>query len=338
MEESIRRDLKFNDAEGTACLPNDTIFEELARMSDEESIQLNELMIFYTNLQQQVLDLEEAKIAQAKEISKLRKIVKKLEKRKKSRPAGLRILKKVGSSKQVESSEEKDSLGAQEDASKHEKSVEYIDQDAEAALVDESQRRMHDKDMFRVDDLEGNEVIVDVREKFFKKEVSTTDPVTTARKVVTAASVKDSAAPTTTTTADVDDELTLAKTLIVIKVAKPKVISTAITTRRAKDPSGYGWIIEQVPKLTALYHHKKVTVGRSTMFLRTQAAHSKTTNQIIESVHWKCFGENVIQLVIGLDKVQLNRTLFYMLLDEMVSDRYMFHSEVLNWVAGYGYG
>nr|GFB08753.1 uncharacterized mitochondrial protein AtMg00810-like [Tanacetum cinerariifolium] len=30
---SIRRDLQLQDAEGTACLPNDTIFEELARMS-----------------------------------------------------------------------------------------------------------------------------------------------------------------------------------------------------------------------------------------------------------------------------------------------------------------
>nr|GEY85029.1 hypothetical protein [Tanacetum cinerariifolium] len=32
MEESIRRDLKFDKAEVTACLPNDTIFAELARM------------------------------------------------------------------------------------------------------------------------------------------------------------------------------------------------------------------------------------------------------------------------------------------------------------------
>nr|GEW39363.1 zinc finger, CCHC-type [Tanacetum cinerariifolium] len=70
----------------------------------------------------------------------------------------------------------------------------------------------------------------------------------------------------------------------------------------------------------------------------TQAAHSKTTDQIIESVHWKSFGENVGQLLIGLAKVQLNRTFFYVLLDEMVSDRYMFHSGVLNWVAGYGNG
>nr|GEY24841.1 hypothetical protein [Tanacetum cinerariifolium] len=165
---------------------------------------------------------EEAKIAQAKEIANLKKRVNKLEKKRKSRPAGLRRLKKVGSSKQVESSEEKDSLGAQEDASKYKRSIKDIDQDAEIALVDESQGRMHDADIFRVDNLEGNEVFVDVREKTVKKEVSTVDPVTTASEVVTGASVKYSDAPTTTIIANVDDELTLEKALIVIITAKPK--------------------------------------------------------------------------------------------------------------------
>nr|GEW68202.1 hypothetical protein [Tanacetum cinerariifolium] len=192
------------------------------KQSGEDIIQLNELMIFYTNLQQHILDIQEAKTAQAKEIANLKKRVKKLEKKRKSRPAGLRRLKKVGSSRQVESSKEKDSLGAQEDASKQGRSIKDIDQDAKIALVDEAQGRMHDADMFGDDDLEGNEVIVDVREKIVKKEVSTAGPVTTAGEVVTAASVKDSVAPTTATTVDIDDELTLEKTLIVIKAAKPK--------------------------------------------------------------------------------------------------------------------
>nr|GEZ61730.1 hypothetical protein [Tanacetum cinerariifolium] len=50
-----------------------------------------------------------------------------------------------------------------------------------------------------------------------------------------AASVEDTAAPTTATNADIDDELTLEKTLIAIKAAKPKVISTATTTPKAKE-------------------------------------------------------------------------------------------------------
>nr|GEW44001.1 hypothetical protein [Tanacetum cinerariifolium] len=85
---------------------------------------------------------------------------------------------------------------------------------------------MHDAYMVGVDDLAYNEVFVVVRDKIVEKVVSTTDPVTTAGEVVTPASVEDSTAPTTTITADVDDELTLAKTLIAIKAAKPKVIST----------------------------------------------------------------------------------------------------------------
>nr|GEW14449.1 hypothetical protein [Tanacetum cinerariifolium] len=214
--------------ESVSTLSNDPL------PSSDDSIQLNELMIFCTSLQQQVLNLEEAKIAQAKEIAKLKKRVNKLEKRRKSRHAGLGRLKKVGASKQVESSKEKDSLGAREDESKQERNIEDIDQDADIALVNEAQGRMHDAEMFGVDDFERNEVFVDVREKTIEKEVSTVDPVTTAGEVVTAASVEDSAAPTTAITADVDNELTLAKTLIAIKAAKPKVISTAITTPRAK--------------------------------------------------------------------------------------------------------
>nr|GEU35812.1 hypothetical protein [Tanacetum cinerariifolium] len=120
---------------------------------------------------------------------------------------------------------------AQEDASKQGRNIEDIDLDAEIALVDESHGRMQDADMFRVDDLVGNKVFI---EKSVEKEVSTADLVTTAGEVVAAASVEDSAAPTTATTADVDDKLTLEKTLIAIKATKPKVIPTAITTLRAK--------------------------------------------------------------------------------------------------------
>nr|GEY18113.1 hypothetical protein [Tanacetum cinerariifolium] len=190
MKESIRRNLKFNDAEGTACLPNGTIFAELARTG-------------------------RSNIAQAKEIANLKKRVKKLEKRRKSRPAGLRRLKKVGSSKEVESFKEKDSLG-----------------------------KMHDADMFGVDDLESNEVIVE-------KEFSTLDPVTTNGEVVTAASVEDSVAPTTTTTDDVDDELTLTNTLIEIKEAKLKVISTTITTPRAKGIVFHKQVQAQIPTVSS---------------------------------------------------------------------------------------
>nr|GFB38585.1 hypothetical protein [Tanacetum cinerariifolium] len=47
--------------------------------SSEDSILLNELMIFCTKIQQQVLDLEKEKIGQVKKIDKLKKRVKKLD-------------------------------------------------------------------------------------------------------------------------------------------------------------------------------------------------------------------------------------------------------------------
>ncbi|GKD75956.1 hypothetical protein Tco_1334238, partial [Tanacetum coccineum] len=61
----------------------------------EDNMQLTELMVLCTKLQTQVLDLEKEKDAQAKEIDALKKRVQRLERKKKSRPTGLKRLKKV---------------------------------------------------------------------------------------------------------------------------------------------------------------------------------------------------------------------------------------------------
>ncbi|GJZ68839.1 hypothetical protein Tco_0632389 [Tanacetum coccineum] len=98
--------------------------------SGEDRMQLTELMILCTNLQEQVLDLETSKATQAKEIVGLKKRVKKLERRQKSRTIGLKRLRKVGETRRVESSENKDSLGAQEDASKQGRKIKDLDADA----------------------------------------------------------------------------------------------------------------------------------------------------------------------------------------------------------------
>ncbi|GKE21634.1 hypothetical protein Tco_1433146, partial [Tanacetum coccineum] len=46
-EASVRRDLQLNDEEGTDCLPNATIFEELTRMGYEK---LSQKLTFYKAL------------------------------------------------------------------------------------------------------------------------------------------------------------------------------------------------------------------------------------------------------------------------------------------------
>nr|GEY06538.1 putative reverse transcriptase domain-containing protein [Tanacetum cinerariifolium] len=123
------------------------------------------------------------------------KRVKKLERKTKSRTSGLKSLWKVGSITRVESSKNKESLGDQEDASKQRRMIDSINQDVEITLVDETQERMNEKEMFGVNDLDGDKVIMDATAgeeveqstKVTKKEVSTADLVTTAGEVVTTA-------------------------------------------------------------------------------------------------------------------------------------------------------
>nr|GEV76290.1 hypothetical protein [Tanacetum cinerariifolium] len=109
--------------------------------------------------------------------------------------------------------------------------------------------------MFGVNGLNGDEVAVDASarekeeqsEKVAEKEVSTTDPVTTVGEVVTTADVEVSDALTTTTTTTTDDELNLAQTLIEIKAAKPKALTTAATivTVVSTRPKAKGIIMQE---------------------------------------------------------------------------------------------
>ncbi|GKE53990.1 hypothetical protein Tco_1489146 [Tanacetum coccineum] len=119
-------------------------------------------------------------------------------------------LRKVGSASRVESSNDV-SLGAQGDASKQGRKIADLNADAEVTLIDETQERYDEEMLFDVqDDLQGEEVVAE--KEVAEKEVSVADPVVT------------NASATTTV-----DELTLAQTLIEIKAAKPKAVTTAAT-------------------------------------------------------------------------------------------------------------
>ncbi|GJX12347.1 hypothetical protein Tco_0204105 [Tanacetum coccineum] len=155
---------------------------------------------------------EKVNDAQAKEIAALKKRVQRLERKKKSGTTGLRRLKKVGMSRRVESSEDQESLGDHEDASKQGRSIEDIDADAEVTLVNETQERQDDDLMFDTGVLDDDEVFVDVTT------VEKEEQSTKTGEAVTTAGVEDSAAPTIPTTV----EETLAQTLMEIKAAKPK--------------------------------------------------------------------------------------------------------------------
>nr|GFB09604.1 hypothetical protein [Tanacetum cinerariifolium] len=126
-------------------IPAQTRFERLSKQShkpplsrvntlrsEEDSMQLMELMELYTKLSARVLALENNNTAQDLEIIHLKKRVKRLEKKRKSRTPRLkRRLFKV----RIESSTEK-SLGDQEDASNQgrndqDKGISFVQEDAE---------------------------------------------------------------------------------------------------------------------------------------------------------------------------------------------------------------
>ncbi|GKD64149.1 hypothetical protein Tco_1306257 [Tanacetum coccineum] len=133
--------------ENVSKTSNDLLLAEVnTPRGDEHRLKLNELMEFCTKLQQRVLNLENIKTAQAQEITSLKLRVKK--------------------STRVFSSDEA-SLGDQEDASKQGRKIDNIDKDAEITLVDETQGRYGDEEMFDTGVLD-DEVLV-------KPEVTITD-------------------------------------------------------------------------------------------------------------------------------------------------------------------
>ncbi|GJZ45324.1 putative ribonuclease H-like domain-containing protein [Tanacetum coccineum] len=202
--------------------------------SGEDCFQLNELMVFCTSLQKQVLDLEKAKNAQAKEIVTLKKRVKKLERKRRSRPTGLRRFRK----------------GRSDDADMF---------DTDALIGNEV---FADKDMAEKD----HDVI--------PKKVSTGEILTTAgitipvstSKVVSTAEIKTSTASSTAAVSPpviTEVEITLAQTLTELKSTKSNVVmqesekstttpiaATTVTTTIVTMPKTKGVVIQEPSETT----------------------------------------------------------------------------------------
>ncbi|GKD44364.1 hypothetical protein Tco_1269009 [Tanacetum coccineum] len=189
-----------------------------------------------------VIDLEKTKTSQAQEITSLKRRVKRLEKKNRSRTHGLKRLYKVGMSSRIESSED-EGLG-EEDASKHGR-INDIDANEDIYLVN-----VHtDEDMFGVNDLDGDEL------------------------VSTASTIPVSAATTTSTTTVITDvDITLAQALAALKSEKPKadkvmiqepeqgtIRTTAATTVTAAStrPKAKGLIIHEEEQSTTPIMKKK---------------------------------------------------------------------------------
>ncbi|GKD96720.1 hypothetical protein Tco_1380617, partial [Tanacetum coccineum] len=175
--------------------------------SDEDRLKLDELMALCTTLQNRVLDLEKTKTTQHNEIASLKRRVKKLKNKNKSRTHKLKRLYKFGLTARVESFDNEESLG--EDASKQGR-IDAIDVDEEITLV--SVQNV-DEEMFDVNVLDGEEVFVTEQEVAANKENNEVNVVEEVVEVINTANAA--------TIITVDD-ITLAQALMKIKSTKPK--------------------------------------------------------------------------------------------------------------------
>ncbi|GJW79244.1 hypothetical protein Tco_0140926 [Tanacetum coccineum] len=231
MELSIRSNLHLEDAGGTNYFLTATIFEELARMGPQKK-QSRRKQRKETKVPQDETHHDDSVPIPSND-PLLSEEGPKVERIKKSRTTGLKRLRKFGKSRRVESSEDKD--------------------------IDENQGRSDDAEMFDIDDLHGDEVIVDMTvgekqeqsAKVDERDVSTgvedsdapTIPVTTAGKGVTATKIDEITTTSAPTTAI--DEITLAQTLIEIKATKPKAVTTAATTTTTTRPKARGVVVQE---------------------------------------------------------------------------------------------
>ncbi|GJZ01363.1 hypothetical protein Tco_0519324 [Tanacetum coccineum] len=151
-----------------------------------------------------VLDLETTKTVQKKEIASLKKRVKKLERKRKSKTLRMKRLIKVARSAQVVSFKD-EGLGDQEDASKQGRKIDDIDKDVEVTLVNETQGRYDDTQMFNTDVFNGEEVFVTEQSEKVVEEVVSTSKVSVAATITT-------------------EEITLAQALAKLRSAKPKIV------------------------------------------------------------------------------------------------------------------
>ncbi|GKE25150.1 hypothetical protein Tco_1436662 [Tanacetum coccineum] len=206
--------------------------------SDEDSLKLKKLMELCTILQNRVIDMEKAKTSQAQEIISLKRRVKRLEKKNRSKTHGLKRLYKVGLSARIESSED-EGLG-EEHASKKGR-IDDIDANEDIYLVNVHR----DEDIFGVNDLEGNEVNVEID----------VDHEVVVETQVASKDVKLSV-----------DEVTLAQALAALKSANPKadkvmlqepehgtitttIAATTVTAARTR-PKAKGIVIHEEEQAT----------------------------------------------------------------------------------------
>ncbi|GJW28223.1 hypothetical protein Tco_0045098 [Tanacetum coccineum] len=199
---------KLNDEEGTDCLPNATIFEELTRIGAKttawnkfSSTMASAIICLATNqkfnfskyiFESMVKNLDNAAVIEELDDSLVRVA---------TTATGLDAKRDSGNIDKIQSkatpnepsslgtSSDEASLGDQKDASKQERKINDIDKDAEITLVQQTQGRYSDKEMFDIGVLDGDEVLAESKVSVKDMNLSV-DEVTLAQALAALKSVK----------------------------------------------------------------------------------------------------------------------------------------------------
>ncbi|GJU89806.1 hypothetical protein Tco_1302229 [Tanacetum coccineum] len=234
---SVRRDLQLDDEEGTDCLPNAIIFEQLTLIGQGKDFSGRETPLFLTMVVQAQEEIGEGlamptdphhtpiitqpSLSQPQRKQKSRRSKKK--DTKSAKPGEHKDCLSSGDYKFKEESQEV--REERKDASKQGRKIHDIDADEDITL-----ENVHDAEMFDVNDLDGDEMVVESEVVAKKKD----DEVNVVEKVVSAAEEIVNAATIT------EDEITLAQALAELKSVKPKVTTATTATTKGillQDPS-----------------------------------------------------------------------------------------------------
>nr|GEU99631.1 hypothetical protein [Tanacetum cinerariifolium] len=302
---TIRDALRLDDAEGIEYLPNEEIFDELARMGYEKpSTKLTFYKAFFSRMivehqvgegadEVHVEDVSTAsvaaegaasvvddevpaadKIAQALEITNLKQRVKKLERRNKLKVLKLRRLKKVGIAQKVETSDDT----VMDDVSKQGRIIADMDDDKDVTLKD----------------------VVDVAKDVLEEKV--VEVVTAAKlitKVVTAASTTITAAAPQLTTAAAPTLTTASSAArrrkgVVIRDPEESATPSSIIHSEAKSKDkGKGILVEEPKPLK-----KQAQIEQDEAYARELEAKLNKNidwDEVIDHVQRKQKEDNVVK-------------------------------------------
>ncbi|GJV85037.1 putative ribonuclease H-like domain-containing protein [Tanacetum coccineum] len=264
-EASVKRDLQLDDEEGTYCLPNATIFEELTRMgaktttwNEFSSTMASAIICLARNrkfnfskyiFESMVKNLDNAEemgegLANLTDPYHIPIITQPSSSQPQNKHKSRRPKEKDTQVPQSSVPSDPTNVADEDRGCIQTEEIDDSDKDAEITLVDETQGRHDDDIIFDVSDVAGEEVFVAEQGVLDSKKDDVVQVNTAITTVSTAGTIPISVATIT------EDEITLAQALEELKSVKPKVTTATTATTKGillQEPSESITTITTIP-------------------------------------------------------------------------------------------